>query len=90
MKKDARWGVPFFDLAAAAVVIAAAGVAAAQRIAATAVAQQEDQNDDPANITAAETVIVTHNEIPPGIFQRLKPLIPRYSPAAKRCSRNAE
>ena len=54
----------FSVLAAAAVVIAAAVVAAAvvagPHGATAAVAEQEDQNDDPANITAAETVIVTH------------------------------
>ena len=52
-----------WNLAAAAVVIAAAVIAAAivaaQHIAA-AVAQQEDQNDDPADIAAAETVVITH------------------------------
>jgi len=49
-------------LAAAAVIIAATAVAAAQKTAvATAVAEQQDDQDDPANITAAETVIVTHN-----------------------------
>ena len=60
--KGASWEAPFSQLAAAAVVIAAAVIAAsvtAQHIAA-AVAEQEDQDDDPANVTAAETVIVTH------------------------------
>ena len=54
-------GTLFFTLAAAAVIVAAA-VAAAQQVAATAVAQQQDDQNDPANITAAETVIVTHNQ----------------------------
>ena len=58
-------GAPFIYLAAAAVVVTAAIVAAAVAAAAphgtaTAVAEQEDQDDDPANVTAAETVIVTH------------------------------
>ena len=53
---------PFcFVLAAAAVVVAAAAVAADKGTAA-AVAQQQDDQNDPANITAAETVIVTHNQ----------------------------
>ena len=52
---------PSFSLAAAAVIIAAA-VVAAQQVAATAVAEQDDDQNDPANITAAETVIVTHNQ----------------------------
>ena len=51
-----------FFLAAAAVVIAAA-VVVAQEIAATAaVAQQQDDQNDPANVTATETVIVTHTQ----------------------------
>ena len=58
-------GAPFLLLAAAAIVVAAAiiaaAVAAGKHVTAAAVAQQQDQNDDPANITAAETVIVTHN-----------------------------
>jgi hypothetical protein len=60
-------GHPLFDLAAAAVIVAAATavVAAQQAAIATAVAQQQDDQNDPANITAAETVIVTHNQIPP-------------------------
>jgi hypothetical protein len=57
-------GAPFIYLAAAAVVvtaaIVAAAVAAAEHGTAAAVAQQEDQDDDPANITTAETVVVTH------------------------------
>ena len=51
-----------FYLAAAAVIVAATAVAAAQQVAATAVAQQQDDQNDPANITAAETVIVTHSQ----------------------------
>ena len=55
-----------FKLAAAAVIVAAtaAAVVVADQAVATAVAQQQDDQDDPANITAAETV-VTHNQIPP-------------------------
>ena len=80
---------PLFSYLAAAAVGVAAGVAAAAAAAqeaAAAVAQNEDQNDDPANVTATETVVVAHNDLPPKIFQRFKPLIPRYSPAAKRCN----
>ena len=55
-------GTLFFTLAAAAVVVAATAVAATQQVATTAVAQQQDDQNDPANITAAETVIVTHNQ----------------------------
>ena len=52
------------ELAAATVVVAATAatvVAACEQATATAVAQQDEDQDDPANITAAETVIVTHN-----------------------------
>ena len=55
--------MPFLIYLAAAAVVVAAIMVVAAAIAApgtTAVAEQEDQNDDPANITAAETVIVTH------------------------------
>ena len=72
-----------FVLAATAVVvtaaIVAAAVAATEHGTAAAVAQQEDQDDDPANITAAETVIVTHKIYLREILQRHQPLIPRYS-----------
>ena len=65
-------GQGFYLATAAAVVVAAtatAVVAATQEITiATAVAQQQDDQDDPANITAAET-IVTHNQIPPKFFR---------------------
>ena len=76
-----------YNLAAAAVVVAAAAIAAtavvgAQNTAA-AVAQEQDDQDDPANITAAET-IVTHNQIPPKFCRGDLPLIPRYSDYAKR------
>ena len=47
-----RLSTPVYNVASAAAV----GVAAH----ATAVTEQEDQNDDPANVTTAETVIVTH------------------------------
>ena len=81
-------GHPFFtQLAAAAVVIAAAVIAAsvtAQHIAA-AVAEQEDQDDDPANVTAAETVIVTHKNYLRKFLRGCLPLIPRYSEAAIWC-----
>ncbi|MBQ5608261.1 MAG: hypothetical protein IIU86_04480, partial [Oscillospiraceae bacterium] len=53
---------PSFCLAAAAVVVAAAVVIAAQQVTATAVAEQNDNQNNPANITATETVIVTHNQ----------------------------
>ena len=59
LKKGARLGAQFL-LAAAAVVIAAATVAATQQIATAAVAQQQDHQNDPANIAAAETVVITH------------------------------
>ena len=58
-RKRVRASAPFlFSLAATAVIVAAA---VAQQVATAAVAQQEDDQNDPANITAAETVIVTHN-----------------------------
>ena len=62
-RKGCASGAPFvcYLAAAAAVVVAAVAVAAAQQIAA-AVAQQDEDQDDPANITAAETIIVTHNQ----------------------------
>ena len=57
-------GRPLYLSAAAAVIIAAAVVAAVvaatAHITAAAVTEQENQNDDPANITTAETVVVTH------------------------------
>lgn len=66
-KQGARMGAHFYCLAAAAALITAAVIAAAvaaviaaAHIAAAAVAEQKDQDDDPANITTAETVIVTH------------------------------
>ena len=80
-------GRPAFCLAAAAVIFAAAAVAAAvaaQHIAA-AVAEQEDQDDDPANITAAETVVVTHKIYLRKNLQRSVPLIPRYSAGGIWC-----
>ena len=46
----------------------ATAVVGAHQTIATAVAQQQDDHDDPANITAAET-IVTHNQIPPKFFR---------------------
>ena len=49
-------------LAAAAVIVAATVVAAAQQAAATAVAQENEDQDDPANVTAAETIVVTHTK----------------------------
>ena len=59
-----------YSLAAAAIIIAAtaATVAGVQQATATAVAQQKDDQNDPANVAAAETVIVTHNPIPPNFF----------------------
>ena len=63
--------MPFVVLAAAAVVVAAAVIATAVAIVVAAphitaaVAEQQDQDDDPANVTTAETVIVTHNTLPP-------------------------
>ena len=63
MKKGAPESAPFFySLAAAAIIIAATGVAGIQHAAATAVAQQNENQNNPANVTAAETVIVTHNQ----------------------------
>ena len=81
-------GAPFC-LAAAAIVIAATVVAAAVAAphGATAVAEQQDQNDDPANITAAETVIITHRIYLREILQRHLPLIPRYSVADIWCKK---
>lgn len=56
----------FFILAAAAIVVAATAAAVAvvakQAGTTTAVAQQDDDQDNPANITATETIIVTHNQ----------------------------
>ena len=54
-----------YGLAATTVVVAAATVivviaTAVATPGATAVAEQKDQDDDPANVTAAETIIVTH------------------------------
>ena len=64
-KRVPREAPSFIDLAATAVIVAAtaaAAVAVAQEAAiATAVAQQQDDQNDPANVTATETVIVTHN-----------------------------
>ena len=55
-----RRSAPFFRyLAAAAVVVAATVVTAAQQTA-TAVAQENENQNDPANVTAAETIVVTH------------------------------
>ena len=63
MKKGAPESAPFFySLAAAAIIIAATVVAGIQHAAATAVAQQDENQNNPANVTAAETVIVTHNQ----------------------------
>ena len=76
---------PFYRLAAAAVVVTAAAIAAAQERTATAVAQDENQNDDPANVTATETIVVAHNHYLQK-FSADDPLIPRYSPATKRCN----
>ena len=42
-----------------------AAIAVAQKATAAAVAQQKDDHNDPANVAAAETVIVTHIQIPP-------------------------
>ena len=75
-------------LAAAAVVIAATVIAAAivcQHIPAAAVAQQEDQDDDPANVTATETVVVTHKNYLRKFLRGCLPLIPRYSEVAIWC-----
>ena len=63
MKKGAPESAPFFySLAAAAIIIAATIVAGIHQAAATAVAQQNENQNNPANVTAAETVIVTHNQ----------------------------
>ena len=83
-KRVPFWAPHFYSLAAAAVVVTAAAViivvtAAIAAPGAAAVAQQEDQNDDPANITTAETVIVTHIYYLRKSLQRFSPLIPRYS-----------
>ena len=80
--KGASWEAPFSQLAAAAVVIAAAVIAAAvaaPHVTAAAVAEQENQNDDPADVTAAETVIVTHKYYLQEFLSGCLPLIPRYS-----------
>ena len=81
-KKGRPIGRPVCILAAAAVIVAAAVVAlisvAAQAVVATAT-EQDEQDDDPANVTAAETVIIHKNT---SIFSwRLSSLIPRYSAA---------
>ena len=83
--------VPFLIYLAAATVVDAAavvGIVVATAVAApgaAAVAEQEDQNDDPANITATETVIVTHIHYLRKNLQRQSPLIPRYSGVAIWC-----
>ena len=90
-------GVPgraplFIYLAAAAVVVAATVViviaAAVAAPGAAAVAQQEDQDDDPANVTAAETVIVTHRNYLRKILRGCLPLIPRYSAGRIWCEKS--
>ena len=63
-------------LAAAAVVVTAAVIAAAVAAVAAAahtaaVAEQEDQDDDPANVTAAETVVITHKTYLREILERI-------------------
>ena len=66
--KGAPFGAPhLYSLAAAAIIIAAtaAAIAASQEATAAAVAQQKDDHNDPANVAAAETVIITHIQIPP-------------------------
>ena len=60
----ARLGAPVSLLAAAAVVGKTYAVAAA-------VAEQEDQDDDPANVTAAETVVITHKTYLREILERI-------------------
>ena len=70
--------------AAAAIIVVAAAVAAPG---AAAVAEQQDQDDDPANITAAETVVVTHIHYLRKNLQRHLPLIPRYSGAGIWCEK---
>ena len=80
--KGASWEAPFSQLAAAAVVVAAAVIAAAvaaPHITAAAVTEQEDQDDDPADVTATETVIVTHKYYLQEFLSGCLPLIPRYS-----------
>ena len=54
----------------------------------TAVAEQEDQDDDPANITAAETV-VTHKNTSKKFFEQLSRSF-HGIPAAKKCAADAE
>jgi len=81
---------PLLILAAAAAVVAATVIAAAtsghQTVAATA-AEQDQQNDDPAPVPT--TTVITHNEIPPKIFQRsFDPLIPTYSIPNFLCNRD--
>ena len=72
-----------YYLAAGVIAATAAAVVGVHQTVATAVAQEQDDQDDPANITAAET-IVTHNQIPPKFFRGDLPLIPRYSDLGKR------
>ena len=64
MEKGCPGGHPLDPLAAAAVIVAAtaATVIGVHQTVTAAVAQQQDDQNDPANITAAETVIVTHNQ----------------------------
>ena len=71
-----------FVSAAAAVIIAAAVVAAATGVTAAvhitaAIAEQEDQDDDPANVTTAETVVITHNTYLRDELKQKSLLIPR-------------
>ena len=73
----------FIYLAASMIAATAAAVVVANQAVAAAVAQEQNNQDDPANITAAET-IVTHNQIPPKFFRGDLPLIPRYSGYGKR------
>lgn len=61
-KKNPRLSRGFFSLAAAAIIIAATIVAGSHQTAATAIAQQQDNQNNPAKVTAAETIIVTHNQ----------------------------
>ena len=68
--------------ATAAVIVVAAAIAAPG---AAAVAEQEDQNDDPANITATETVVVTHKDYLRKFLHGCLPLIPRYSDSGIWC-----
>ena len=74
----------FIVLAATAVVVTAAAIAAAQERTAAAVAQDEDQNDDPANVTATETVIVAHNQLPPGNFSAASAAHSKIFPSVKK------